>query len=185
MLFVLSQCWTFFDSLRSLIFGVKCTKFALVLTIALTMGPYVFRRPWSAKKPRTPHHAPRPQLSMLKDFLAVRPPSPPWNSMLGNVAVENRAASRPCRANRPVQATASPRSRPFDVEISSQHWIARGAGEGGKKARTSLTKTANMDYIKVIGASKRYISSQHWICKGGKGWKSVKIVDRNFKHGLN
>ena len=121
MLFGPFQCCTFFDSFRSSIFGVKSTKIALVGTIALTMGPYIFRRPQSAKKPPYPSSRPPPPNLNVERFSFRPPPFPSWNSMLLNVSVENRAASRSCRANRPLQATASPRSRPFDVEISSQH----------------------------------------------------------------
>ena len=56
-----------FDSLRSSIFGVKSTKIALVGTIALTMGPYIFGRPYSTLIAKKPSDA----------FLAFRVPYPP------------------------------------------------------------------------------------------------------------
>ena len=77
MLFVPFQCCTFFDSFRSSIFGVKSTKIALVGTIALTMGPYIFRRPQSAKKPPYPSSRPPPPNLNVEGFSCRPPPFPP------------------------------------------------------------------------------------------------------------
>ena len=110
---------------------------------------------------------PAPNSQCWRIFLPSAPLPPLgiqcWGTLRSKIARRRVLAARiaPCKRRR-ARAVARSTSK-FLLNIELQ------GGEGGKKARTSLTKTANMDYIKVIGASKRYISSQHWICKVGKG----------------
>ena len=67
--------------------GPKSTKIALAGSIAAIMSLHGNRRTESAKKPRTPHHAPRPPNLNVGNS---GPHSPPCNSMLVEFVIAHR-----------------------------------------------------------------------------------------------
>ena len=52
--------------------GSRCARLVCYVRVRTFSGD-----PNPLKNLRTPHHAPHPQISMLKDFRSVRPPLPP------------------------------------------------------------------------------------------------------------